>query len=594
MFNMISRSAKMLKVPAGLIVAVAMSLLPAYDLPAQMAGMASVGGSGIKPPVEEADGGLTTSGNVTVNFKGVEIKTVLHYLSEVSGVDIIPSPGVDAMVTMRLRNKPWQVALDIVTRNYGFVYSQEGDIIRVIPKGQLSAEEPITEVLRLNNIIREIELTKTEKSEEIAVQEKEESISQLMSAINSLLDTKRGEKATFVASVNSIVVTAIPGRIGEVKKMLGLLDRKTPQVILDVKVIEITLNKDERFGVNWNAIITAAGAKRPTTFPFQTDGTLQLLPSAEQQKYYASSTALGGDPDFPFIVNGTINALGTIPAVTDLFTFGSLDFSTFTATLSLLKNRGDTEVISSPRITTLNNQKAHIKVVDKIMLQKTQETTQTAGIITVEFEKESDAREVGVILTVIPHVNENNEISVNLLPEVSTNSGFNLLSVGTAQTATISLTFSSREANTIVRVNDGETIFLGGLIRKNVTKTDNKLPILGDLFGGIPGIGGLFRYEAELVVRTELVFFVTVHLVKDGKDSIRTTRSMPAYLKYCQPEEAPEEGTGTGTGTEGPGAVIMTGKLSGKTEQVEVPVKLSDPSAGKKRGKPFLDFRKKK
>jgi len=76
-------------------------------------------------------------GKVTVNFKDVDIGIVLQYLSEVSGLDIIPTPGVDAQITMRLRNKPWEVALELVTRNYGYVYTRDDDrgIVRVMPKG---------------------------------------------------------------------------------------------------------------------------------------------------------------------------------------------------------------------------------------------------------------------------------------------------------------------------------------------------------------------------------------------------------------------------------------------------------------------------
>lgn len=138
--------------------------------------------------------GLPSPGHVTVNFKEVDISIVLHYLSEVSGIDIIPAPGVAGKVTMRLRDKPWESALDIVTRNYGYVYSVEGDIIRVMPRGQLAEEETVTELIRLHNLTREVELfRKTQNtSEEVSVTETDVSIQQLMGAVNSMLDPKRG------------------------------------------------------------------------------------------------------------------------------------------------------------------------------------------------------------------------------------------------------------------------------------------------------------------------------------------------------------------------------------------------------------------
>ena len=532
---------------------------------------------------------LPKPGNVTVNFKDVDIKTVLHYLSEVSNVDIIPSPGVEGKVTMRLRDKPWETALDIVTRNYGFTYSREGDIIRVIPKGQLQTEEPVTEVISLSNFIQEIELEKKEGEEEVTVRRKEESINQLMTAINSIIDRGRGERATYIASVNSIVVTAIPARISEIKSMITEIDRKTPQIVMDARVVEIQLSEDERFGVDWNAIMSVAGPRRPITFPFNNLGVIPWLPGS-QREFYAKAGAVGGAVTDPTL-SATVPSIDVqtlanplIAAVDNsIFSFGTLDMSTFTATLRLLDQRGDTEVLSSPRITTLDNQRATIKVIEKIMLQESIQTTDTAALVTVQYEKMDNAREVGVKLTVIPHVNEEGDISVNLLPEVSNNEGFSVLTINNAvQAGTTALTFSSREANTIIRVKDGETIFLGGLIRKRIVQTDNKFPILGDLFGGIPVLGNAFRYEGEQVARSEIVFFLTVYLVKDGWAAVDKSSTVPEYEKFFSKREKANNPTRP--------PVVRTGNFNKmKEEQVEVPV--TDLSSGKKK-KPFLDFRK--
>jgi len=575
------------KVLAPVVAILFMNSLLIVDSYAQV-NVSPAGAAQTSPVKEDIGQPLAEAGNVTVNFKDVDIKTVLHYLSEVSGVDIIPSPGVEGLVTMRLRNKPWEVALDIVTRNYGYVYSREGDIIRVIPKGQLHAEEPVTEVIPLNHLIRDIELTKTEEgNEEVLVEQKEESINQLMTAINSILNPRQGEKATYISSVNSIVITAIPARISDIKTMISKIDKKTPQIILDAKVVEILLNEDERFGVDWNAVITAAGAKKPITFPFKNDGTLPFLNGAPDEKYYPSTGGRGFAPTFPWITDTGIPAVAQALAGTDLFTYGYLDFSTFTATLALIDQRGDSEILSSPRITTLNNQRATIKVIQKIMLQEALQSTDTSTTVTVQFEDMEDAREVGVKLVVIPHVNEEGDISVNLLPEVSNNEGFSVLTLaGAAQQGTVALTFNSREANTIIRVRDGDTIFLGGLIRKELVTEDNKLPILGDLLGGIPVLGSLFKYESEEIRRTEIVFFVTVHLVKDAMDSIADSETQPHFDKYITQKESAEE---TETAP-----VLMTGKLKTTQKQVEVPVGNTEAVQPKREYAPWLDFRKKK
>ena len=521
------------------------------------------------PINEDVSLSLPKSGNITVNFKDVDIHTVLQYLSEVSGVDIVPSPGVEGTVTMRLRDKPWEVALDIVTRNYDFAYSRDDEkgIIRVMPKSSLQKEEPITAVIPLNYIIQstdDMQALNTEDDEGT-----DRNISQLMKAINSILISVTGERAIFLPSVNSIVVTAIPARVGVIKNMIVQIDKKTPQIMLDAKIIEVTLDKNDQFGIDWNAVVSASGARRPITLPFRNDGSLNILPT-KQNNYYPASTSNGtsltGAGNFPIVdvfsaVGQRINPseFTTATNALNLFSFGTLDFTQFTATLRLIDERDDTKIISSPHITTLNNQPAVIKVVSNIYLQKQQKTTEDASVVTVEFEE--DPREVGVILEVTPHVNEKNEIMVNLRPQVSSSLSFEELAVsGSANT--VAMTYDSREADTQVMVKDGETIFIGGLISETKTKEDHKLPILGDIFGDIPILGGLVKYKQDNVDKTEVVFFVTVHIIKDGEESIDDSNMREKYEQYYKKKEA-------------------AGDAADKKKK----------GGGKKR-KPLLDFRK--
>ena len=103
-----------------------------------------------EPPVPAEEENQITPGNVTVNFKGADIRTVLSYISEVAGVDIVASPDVKGVIDLRLTDKPWKVALDVIVRNYGFAYEREGDIIRVVTLDKLKQEEVITQAMILN------------------------------------------------------------------------------------------------------------------------------------------------------------------------------------------------------------------------------------------------------------------------------------------------------------------------------------------------------------------------------------------------------------------------------------------------------------
>ncbi len=530
------------------------------------------------PVGQEIKETLPVPGNVTVNFKEVDIKTVLLYLSEVSDVDIVPSPGVDAMITMRLRDKPWEVALDIVTRNYGYVYSREGDIIRVMPKGQMQMEEPMTDVIPLNYVVQ-------------GTEDGTQNITQLIAAIDSVIVKKAGEKATFLSSANAIVVTAIPARVGVIKDMVSRVDRKTPQIMLEAKIIEVTLDRNDQFGVDWNTVISAAGARRPTTFPFQNDGIIKFLPN-EQRKYFPPGSALGAATldsnvsfggGFPPLDMGTLIDPNAAAIANSIFSYGTLDLSTFTATLRLIDEWDRTNVISSPRITTLNNQPAVIKVVQNVYLQKQQKSTDTATVVTVAFE--TTPKEIGVILEVTPHINDRGEITVDLKPQVSSTLNFEELQVSNSQN-TVAMTYNLREADTQVMVKDSETIFIGGLIMETTTKEEHKFPILGDLFGWIPVIGGIFKYEQDNTDKTEVVFFITVHLLKDGMHSIEASRMTEFYEKVYPEDEDSDSADENDVKV----PVVKTGKL--KVTEKEELIQLPSEAVEEKKYKPFLDFRK--
>lgn len=498
-------------------------------------------------------------GNVTVNFKDADIKAVLNYLSEVSGVDIVPSPDVSGPVTLKLTDKPWEVALNIIVKNYGFAFEREGDIIRVVTVDSLKLEELSTEVIPLN-------YTTAEDAQE---------------AVKDML-TDRG-KLTYDSRVNSLIVTDLATNIYKIKQVVQALDRKTPQIMIEAKIIETVLGDEERLGINWNLVIAASGAKRPTTLPFEAWSTSWLgdamrayLPLGQTAGTSGAAAGGGGavtsttpadyptgrgfDQPFPFVDP-------------DQFTFGTLDFSQFSAVLEYLNQRSDTDIISSPRITTLNNKPAKMfvgKVYNYISEIEQKEDTGGQERWTYEIEKE----EIGIRLLVTPHINENGDIEVELKPEIK--------DVIAQQQITQYFwlpIFSTREAETQVMVRDADTIFIGGLIKENIKKYDKKFPLLGDLLGDVPFIGPAFKYKTEAREKVELVFFLTVHVVKDLKALARyATRDLSELI--VELEEVEEEMT-------------EVENIEAENVDKERLVKLS-PSAPEGRPKPLFDFRKNK
>ena len=442
------------------------------------------------------------AGYVTVNFKEADIKAVLNYLSEVGGVDIVPSPDVTGTVTLKLTDKPWEIALDIIVKNYGYAYEREGNIIRVVTVDSLKLAELSTEVIHLNYATAE----------------------ETQAVVSDML-TGRG-KITYDARTNTLLVTDLPTNTYKVKRVIELLDRKTPQVMIEARILETLLENDEKMGIDWTLKIAALGAKRPTTMPFANEAWRDILPRGLERFFPYGQTTTSESSSVTTATDTTVTAGATaayplpgqgqsslFPFVdASLFTYGTLDFTQFQAVLELLKQRRRTEIISNPRITTLNNKEAKILVGRVYNFPIFDQTTETGRWIISGYQ----AKELGIKLLVTPHVNKNEEIVVDIKPEISNYLGQEKISEELSAPL-----WSTREAETQVMVKDGDTIFIGGLVRENNINVDKKVPLLGDLFGNLPIIGGLVKHKRVDKEKTELVFFISVHIVKDINELAR-------------------------------------------------------------------------
>jgi len=461
-------------------------------------GQAAIAGQAGEVKAKVTPEAAVLPGNITVNFKDADVRAVLSYIADVSGVDIVPSPEVTGTVTLKLTNKPWMTALDLIVRNYGFAYERDGDIIRVVSVDSLKMEELSTETFTLSYA----------RAEDV------------MASVKDML-SQRG-KISSDTRTNVIVITDVPSVIYKIKQIINRLDRKTPQIMIESKIIETQLSKDEKMGIDWNLQIRAAGAARPTTFPFDSTATDWGLASKVIPKFFplgttgGTTTTIGSggatETTTPGLYPGR-NVLDqdaatrNFPFVTaDQFTYGTLDFSQFSAVIEYLKDRADTEVISNPRITTLNNKEAKIFVGSVYnYVTKVQYDSQTK-----ERTYDYKDKEIGIRLLVTPNVNEDGEIVVKLKPEIKDVIGFQDIAADFRLPI-----FSTREAETEVMIRDGDTIFIGGLIKEDTYKDVKKFPLLGDMMGDWPFIGNMVRWKQDSKKRTELIFFITVHVVRN-------------------------------------------------------------------------------
>ncbi len=430
-----------------------------------------VGGEGVSGQTGVEEISTTSPGNVTLDFKDADITNVLRILSYKSGINIVAGKDVTGPITIRLTDVPWEKALDVILRTYGYTYEREGNIIRVTTTENLEKEELITEVFSLNYA----------DAKDVPT-----SIEEMLSDRGSI---KYDERA------NLVIVTDIPTNIYKIKQVIEKLDSRTQQVNIEAKIIETTLDKDDKLGINWTTQVTASGASRPLTAPFH------------REKYGGhwypdgDTSASAGDNIGVFPSNaGTAFPL----ALPKNFTLGTLDFTSFQAVLQVLKSRTDTKIVSNPRITTLNNKEAKITVATTYNIP-TYERNQSTGAYEITGYQE---KELGIVLSVTPQVNPEGYVVVQLDPEVSS---FSTWDTFTTSGGTIKAPrYTVRKASTQVMVKDGETIVIGGLIKETISDTIIKVPILGD----IPVLSFFFKKKEKTVDTTDLLFFITVNIVK--------------------------------------------------------------------------------
>ena len=425
-----------------------------------------------------------------MEFRNADIKDVLRQLSKQYGLNIIFSESVKGPITVQLKDISIDEALDVIITINGFVYSRKGEVIKVTTPQEAEKEGKRTQVFRLNN----------------------SSAESIKPSLDKVL-SKEGNIAVEPRS-NSLVVTDIPSVISEIDRMIRQLDSTIPQVLIEARFIETSLGTAESLGIAWGTGVSINGAKRPTTFPYDRwEKAKGMYPEQTRTVEVNETTgALNVTSDFwPKFSSADNYALSAFPtAAGGAFTFGTLDTSQLGAALNFIRSDTHSQLVSSPRIVTTDNQEAMIQVGEtRRVLEQKQEQAST-GVLTSSY----NTIDVGVILRVTPHVTPDGHIKLSLKPEVSSVTGY--------EPSSGLLIIGQRKAQTEVIVKDGYTIAIGGLISSQRSESNTKVPFLGDL----PLIGNLFKaHKLDPNAKTQLLIFVTARIIKDEEANPQAIRN---------------------------------------------------------------------
>ena len=445
------------------LVGTAVLALAAFVDPSLPAGQAvAAAAAGGQAKSAEAQMGLrsTGAGRMSLDVQGAEIRTVLRSIAEYSGRNIVVGKDVKGLVSVQLKDVPWKDALTAVCRTQGLDFVDEGTVIRVDAADKLQAET----LAREQNESRRIEVQPLVTH---AYKLQYAKASEIQKAISSVL-TKRGS-VDYDERTNTLIITDIESKLGDAEAMAKMLDTKTPQVEITAKLVDIDMSALKELGIRWGVRNLDIGS---LTNP-STDVDPSTWVSGKE------SNQLGVDAPSDSKV-GTIGGILTRP-------WGRVEFL-----LDQLEQKRQAQIISNPRITTVDNHEAKILVGQKIPLI----TQDVAGNAVTQLQT------IGISLKVTPHLTDDKRIVLDMHPEVS--------DLSTQSTVQGGVIINTSEADTRVMVDDGQTAVIGGLIRTNDGTVVTGVPVLMN----IPILGGLFRNRSVVKQQRELVIFVTPKLVE--------------------------------------------------------------------------------
>jgi type IV pilus secretin PilQ/predicted competence protein len=407
----------------------------------------------------------------TLDYRDARVEDVLRAISAQAGLGFVSSDKVPGTVTLRLKDVTLDEALRYLADATGITYRREGNVLSVNPQG-----------LR----------ARTFTLHYVSATAAKESIARLLSPLGTVdvfTGNAKDDLGTTVGmgSANQLVVRDSDSRLEDVARVIEALDKKPREISIEAKLVEVSLNDGDKMGIDWQIAAHMSGAAMPTTFPFDKTATGgSFTPSTNSVPVYAGSSAdFPPGQTFPYAQRGD-------------FTFGTLSASEFKVALDFLSTKNKTNLVSNPKITTMENRQAEILVGTVVPIALYQNSQQT-GVLQLSGYEE---KKIGVKLTVKPRVSESGEIIMSVHPEISEileyRGQFNERPVT-----------STREASTEVRIKDGETLIIGGLVREADVREETKVPFLGD----VPVLGEFFKHHTNTKQKVDLVVFVTPHLL---------------------------------------------------------------------------------
>jgi len=418
-----------------------------------------------------------TGKKLSLNFQDIDVRSVLQLLADFTGLNVVVSDSVEGSLTLRLKNVPWDQALDIILRTEGLAKRRNGNVIFIAPQQEVAQREQ----QRLEAEQKKQELAPL-RTEYIQVNyAKASELAAIMQSEGSSLLSDRAS-VTVDDRTNTLLVRDTSANLEAARRLVTRLDIPVRQVLIESRIVvasnDFSRELGVRFGVDGNSPTTGTGPNADTNAGTAGSGT-----TASNYATGGSTNAVTGEYNVDLPATNPAGSLGL--ALAEL-PFGSL----LELELSAMQAEGRGEIISTPRVITANQSEATIEQGVEIPYQE----ASSSGATSVSFKK------AVLSLSVTPQITPDDRVIMDL--------GVTRDSVGQVFSGVPSI--DTREVQTQVLVDNGETVVLGGIYEQSKNSSVNRVPFFGDL----PVVGHLFKNTLRQNDKSELLVFVTPKIVK--------------------------------------------------------------------------------
>ena len=437
---------------------------------------------------------------LSLNFQNIEVRALLQVIADFTNFNVVTSDTVTGTVTLRLKDVPWDQALDIILQSKGLGVRKSGNVLWIAPKDELAAREQVE--LEAKKKVADLEPLRTQsfqlnytKAEEVARgltgQAQGQSGGGATSTATRLL-SPRGS-VIFETRTNQLFVSDIPSKLEEVQALIGKIDIPVRQVLIEARIVEA----DDKFGRTLGVKLGASDLRGiqggVPGWNIAGDNNIALGGNYSAIGYQTNQSPRVDFSNTQFVnLPANTSNLGGVSAASIAFSLFSASANRFlNLELSALEAEGKGKIVSSPRVITADQVKALIEQGEELPYQ----AATSSGATQIQFRK------ANLKLEVTPQITPEG----NVILDVDVNKD----SVGRNTVAGFAI--DTKHVKTQVLVENGGTVVLGGIYTQTERNEINKVPLLGDL----PVLGYLFQNRARSVNKTELLVFITPKIVTD-------------------------------------------------------------------------------